>query len=111
MGHKRGDRVPSAFGEKDFDTPTYLDRQPFREYCDEISKLIHAADHALSIGEIHRMLGPRKRDRWTADALESLSVSSIEPVGVKPTRYRSHNRRGFSLVEKQKDQNARLFAK
>ncbi len=107
---RSSDRVWTDQYERDenYET-TYLDREPFRSYCQEISDIIHAADHALSIGDIHRELGSRAEQRWTADALEM--IRGIEECGVRPTRYRPRNRSHLPILNTQKELNERLFAK
>src|SRR5437868_7066840 len=89
------DRIPNDL-LGDPDPLTYLDRKPFKDYCQMISDIIHAADHALCIGEIHRELADRKQERWTADALEM--ISGIEEASIQPTRYRPRNRPDIPIM-------------
>lgn len=98
-----------AWEREDKHETTYLDRKPFKEYCRLILGVIQAADHALSIGDIHRALGDRKNERWTADALEM--INGIEEVSVKPVRYRPRNRPDIPVVAPYRDGIASLFAK
>lgn len=72
-----------------WETPTYLDSKAFRKYAAAIDAIIHQADRSVSIADIHRQLGDKKRIEWTADAIDSLR--NIEPVGILPTRYRPRN--------------------
>lgn len=73
-----------------FDSGSYFDSRPFRTYADQIRGLIFAAPAPLSIRDIHRLLGPEARPRWTADAIES--IRDIEALGLLPTRYRPLSR-------------------
>lgn len=73
--------------------PDYRERPEFREYLQSIFDVIAAADAPLSIGDLHRALGPGARREWTADALDLLGVVEI---GLLPTRYRLPDRAAIS---------------
>lgn len=87
-----------------YDAGSYLDTREFQVYARKIRNLIHVAAEAfeaahagggedapnfagLTIGDIHRLLGPAADRSRTADALDS--IKDIEAVwGALPTRYR-----------------------
>ena len=96
--------------------PTYLDREPFKAYCELVGAVIYTAhergERPVCTADIHRALGRKAHREWTADALEALCVSTVEEVGVLPVRYRPNLRPSAELliIHEQRELNTRLFA-
>ena len=82
-----------------FESVCFLDTAEFQEYAKRVESVIYAAARlqpadykGIPTREIHARLGRCARPEWTADALLWLKTT-VEPVGILPTRYRPRGTR------------------
>lgn len=74
-----------------FESSTYLDTKPFKDYALRVRGVIYESDWPVTIREIHEKLGGDAKPNWTADALEW--ISDIRASTSFPTRYQPNKRR------------------
>jgi hypothetical protein len=83
--HQRSAGRTSPGWNEIFESPTWLDSRPFKEYALKIALILLNSDRPLCTREIHEQLGDDAHPRWTMDALEA--VNNLGKTGILVTRY------------------------